>query len=346
MTGRPYDIEADWILWSGCNYRCSYCFWPVDALKLRPAPPAEVDHLVSFFDETSLTWLLHLTGGEPFLYPRFVEMVDRLTKTHLVSVNSNLSSDRVFQFAEEIDPARVPFLNCGFHVGERENRGRIEDFVNKIGRLRAAGFNAFVTYVLYPPLFDRAVRDFAELADKGVPLIPKAFRGTWEGKCYPGAYTQAEKRVFLDLSAQAEAAYADMWARMPTPPTINPFLDRDLVLNGVQDHRGKLCAAGRNFVRIRENGDIQSCGSLDVIGNVAQGTFQRRTGPSPCQEVECPYFCYKYLVGGADAANQPPAPLTEGDRATAHGTGSGVRQLLGGVRSLASGVVRQLSRQR
>src|SRR5512133_700929 len=189
MTEKLYDVEADWIMFSGCNYRCEYCFWPDDVLRLRPSPPAELDQMVEFFDRTQLRWLLHLTGGEPFLYPLFVELVKRLTEKHLVSVNSNLSTDRVPRFADVVDPERVSFMNCALHVSERERHGRVEDLVRKVKTLRDAGFKAFVTYVFYPPLLDRVATDFAAYAADGVSMFPKAFRGTWEGKSYPAAYS-------------------------------------------------------------------------------------------------------------------------------------------------------------
>lgn len=333
-TRKTYDIEADWIMMSGCNYRCQYCFWPADDLGARPALPAEKDALVDFFDGTGLTWQLHMTGGEPFLYRDYTELVQALTRKHTVSVNSNLSSERVVHFAETVDPARVPFMNCGFHVTQREMRGRVDDFVRRVKVLRSAGFNVFVTYVMYPPLFERLPQDFAALADAGVPLIPKAFRGTWEGKGYPEAYTEEERKLFLDLSTQARRAYDDVWSAMGEAPTIDPFLDRDLIENGVPDFRGKLCRAGRDFARIREDGTIQSCGPHDVIGSLVDGTFQRREGPSPCREVECPYFCYKYLVNPADAVHGPAAERAAA-LAAASAPGAASSGLLPRLRSFA-----------
>lgn len=296
MTNHAYDIEADWILFSGCNYRCQYCFWSGEVLGARPVPPAEVDRLVDFFDRTEKRWLIHLTGGEPFLYPQFVELVQRLTQRHRVSVNSNLSTDRVDYFAETVDPERVSFMNCAVHVAERERHNRVEDFARKMKLLRAAGFKAFATYVFYPPLLERAAADFEAYAAMGVPLFPKAFRGAWEGQSYPAAYTPEDRDLFMRLSRDAELAYAEMWEGVETPPTIDPLLDRDLVLNGVKDYRGRLCSAGRDFVRIRENGDVQRCGPSEILGNIALGTLELKTEPTPCQDLECPYFCYKYLV--------------------------------------------------
>src|SRR6266545_4978012 len=54
---RPYDIEADWILMSTCNYRCVYCFWNDEALGAKISPPARGELLASFFDRSELTWL-------------------------------------------------------------------------------------------------------------------------------------------------------------------------------------------------------------------------------------------------------------------------------------------------
>jgi hypothetical protein len=34
------------------------------------------------FDSTGYRWLLHMTGGEPGIYPQFVELCEALTERH------------------------------------------------------------------------------------------------------------------------------------------------------------------------------------------------------------------------------------------------------------------------
>ncbi|MDQ5822821.1 MAG: radical SAM protein [Chloroflexota bacterium] len=294
---RSYDIEADWILMSTCNFRCQYCYWDSVELGRKINPPAKVEQLASFFDRSGLIWLLHLTGGEPFHYPRFVELCQLLTQRHRISINSNVDATQHIQaFVEAIDPARVDFINAGVHVEQRQAHKRTEVFVRNIQLLQSAGFPVFVSCVMYPPLFGYFPTLWDWYASRDIFLIPKVLQGKHFGRAYPWAYTEEERNLFVEYSKLALAAYAEQFASRDEPPSINPLMDHLAFLHGLGDYRGQLCYAGHSFVRIRENGDIRRCGAGDVLGNVVEGWFERNPGPSPCREVECPYFCEKYRV--------------------------------------------------
>jgi MoaA/NifB/PqqE/SkfB family radical SAM enzyme len=294
---RKYDVEADWILMSTCNFRCQYCYWDSEELGRKIEPPAPVEQLASFFDGTGLTWLLHLTGGEPFHYPQFVEMCRLLTGRHAISINSNTDGEKqIRNFVETIDPARVDFINSGVHLQQREARKRSEVFIRNVKLLRSAGFFVFVSCVMYPPIFAEFPSSWAWYAERGIILIPKALQGRHFNQAYPWSYTAEERALFIEYSQRAQTAYAEQFAQRDEPPTINPLMDAHHFLYGLGDFRGQQCYAGRSFVRIRENGDIRRCGPNDVIGNIVTGRFERRPGPSICQELECPYFCEKYRV--------------------------------------------------
>jgi MoaA/NifB/PqqE/SkfB family radical SAM enzyme len=76
---------------------------------------------VEGFAATAKRWLLHITGGEPSIYPGFVELCDKLTRLHYLSINSNLSHRCMDTFAERINPERVRFINAALLI----TRGRI-----------------------------------------------------------------------------------------------------------------------------------------------------------------------------------------------------------------------------
>jgi MoaA/NifB/PqqE/SkfB family radical SAM enzyme len=64
-----YNVEADWQLLYTCNYRCPYCFIPPDTLGQPLTVYAEPEVWRRALDQTGLTWLQHITGGEPTIYP-------------------------------------------------------------------------------------------------------------------------------------------------------------------------------------------------------------------------------------------------------------------------------------
>jgi MoaA/NifB/PqqE/SkfB family radical SAM enzyme len=184
---RPYDIEGDWILFSTCNYRCEYCFWDDSALGAKIAPIAPVNRLAAYFDRTGLTWLLHLTGGEPFIYPEFVRLCQLLTRRHFISINTNAHSPHIRAFVDTVDPGCVDFVNCGVHERQRQAHHGTERFIANVLALRDAGFDAFASCVMYPDLFDGFSRLWQRYAEMGVVIIPKAYRGTYLDRRYPAA---------------------------------------------------------------------------------------------------------------------------------------------------------------
>lgn len=312
---RTYDIEADWTLMTTCNFRCEYCFFGDRHLGAKINPPGTPRKLASFFDRSGLRWHLHLTGGEPFHYPDFLELCERLTRKHVISVNSNVDSPKVLQFAERINPDQVDFINCAVHLQQRTHRNRLPQFVEHVTALRTSGFDAYVTSVMYPEVFPLFLAHWDALASAGVMPWPKAFRGTYAGKSYPASYTDEERALMVEYSKRAEAFYADQFSLRDERPTIDPVVDREVFLKGIPDFTNRQCAAGHELVSIDARGRIYRCGNNTRLGSIVSGDFQRMPPLTPCADHFCPYYCTKYSIAPPrHLANQPrhtPTPMIE-----------------------------------
>jgi len=142
MSEMRYDVEADWYLLDTCNYRCDYCFLNQATLGKKLATSAEPEEWRNAYDATGLTWLLHLTGGEPSLYPGFADLASALTERHYLSLNSNMTGPALRAFAERVDPHRVSFINAGLHLAERERRRGEAAFVRHVEMLRDRDFQS------------------------------------------------------------------------------------------------------------------------------------------------------------------------------------------------------------
>jgi MoaA/NifB/PqqE/SkfB family radical SAM enzyme len=288
-----YDIEADWQLLNTCNYRCSYCFFGPETLGSKLTSYADADAWRSSFDRTGKTWLLHLTGGEPGIYPKFVELCSSLTKRHYISLNTNLTHSSFSQFANRIDPSRVRFINAGLHLEERDKRGDSARFVEHAALLLDNGFRLLISLVATPS----ALRRFEEAAERLRPAnlfpIPKLFRGTLGGKIYPEAYSESERAAFRHYANQARDFYHNRTKGWSEPPSID-MLNDDRYLEGLAIYKGRLCSAGSRFVQIYPNGDVFRCGGLGPQGNLLAGTAVFRSGAEPCNNQHCYYFCDKY----------------------------------------------------
>ena len=100
-----YDVEVDWHLLSTCNYRCAYWFVPPEHLASKVQIFASPQAWQSAFDASGAVWSIYLTGGEPSIYPDFVELSRTLTANHYISINSNLTRPSLLKFAEESIPS-------------------------------------------------------------------------------------------------------------------------------------------------------------------------------------------------------------------------------------------------
>ncbi len=237
--------------------------------------------------------MLHLTGGEPSLYPDFAGFCEQLARFHFLSINTNLSHPSILEFAERINPERVHFINAGLHAGERRKKGSYEVFIKHVQQLQKRRFNVLVSTVMSPEM----VKQFPELSEKfaghGVFLLPKAMRGRYAGKQYPEAYTAGERQLILEYLGEATKKYAPEIQRMGEAPTIDMFADRRF-LEHIPDYRGRVCGSGYKFVILKPDGTVIRCGRRKVMGNVLLKNVKFLDRPAVCNASYCPYFCEKY----------------------------------------------------
>ena len=285
-----YDIEADWVIGLLCNFNCEYC---ISHTGKKYQDQDTGNRFIEFFNLSGKRWLLHITGGEPFLYPNFIELCVLLTRNHKINLNTNLSSSLVYDFARIIDPSKVTFINIGLHIVEREKYDLINDFIDKYKYLKDKGFSLIVSYVMYPALISRFEKDYEYFKSLGIIVSPKSLRGVFFGKRFPEAYTATEKKAFskYSLTAENEAGSGEFL----TEPIINLSLDRKFVEKS-PNYKGKMCLAGKDFVRIFPDGKITRCDKKTVIGNVFDKKLELYSKARICDTFSCPYFCAKYSI--------------------------------------------------
>jgi len=250
-----------WNMTRKCNFRCEYCYFPHDNTPVTETLDAE--RIKTFLDATGQTWKVGLTGGEPFIYPNFVDICEILTATHVIGVDTNLSmSSKVAAFAERIDPARVHNLYVALHIEERERIKGVDAFIRNARLLMDKGFTIIVNYVVHPTLEARFHADRAFFADHGVRITPRPFRGKFEDRRYPEAYGDRARDIFADHPEQGKKVAFN-------------FYDVP-------------CSAGRTLLRMEPDGTVFRCpGDKTVLGNV-MNTVELLDGFQPCIKKRCP----------------------------------------------------------
>jgi MoaA/NifB/PqqE/SkfB family radical SAM enzyme len=272
-----YDVECDWQLLNTCNYRCT----------------AGNEAWAKSFDDTGLTWLLHMTGGEPSAYPGFADLCERLSRKHLLSINSNMTNRSWEEFALRVNPKRISFINAGLHLAEREKRNGNESYLRNVKLLKDFGFQIMASIVATPDILEKFSDAVDLLAPIGMYPIPKLLRGLYENKGWPNSYNKEHRRIFRLRNEEAKRFYAGAFSGRDEKPTIDIFSDGDF-LHGTPDYSGRNCEAGRLFFKIEMNGDVFRCGDSRRYGNILNGSFFRESRSSPCDSYQCFYFCEKY----------------------------------------------------
>jgi len=304
-----------WHICLACNFDCRFCFFRGSKQNAYRGY-RDTAKITDGFDRLERVCLINISGGEPFLYERFVELCSALTEKHFICVNTNLSRREVHEFAEKVDPGRVGYVNCSVNISERERLGLVEDYVEKFTLLRDSGFSVLATYVMFPPFLARFENDYAYFQSRGITLRPKVFRGRY-GKSiifglpgmkklerhmaplYPDSYTAEQRHTILDYirRGSSEDRVPNRHESSYRGRVIDPGLDERFIRT-LPSFTGQYCAAGKSFVRMTPHGDVHRCHSGDFfLGNLFGGTVTLfdKTEKCPFDECRCPYLGYEYV---------------------------------------------------
>lgn len=251
-----------WNIHYACNYRCPYCFFEgrwAEYKKRNIYLQAEewMKYWERIYDIYGTCFML-ITGGEPFMYPDFIGLIERLSRIHYpINISTNASGD-IDTFIKKIDPGRV-----SLSVSFQPYFEKLQAFLDKVAFLTGLGFDGCINFVAYPPFIkdiDYYVREFDSIQAK-LKLIP--FWGSYQNKDYPFAYTQAEKEII---------GIDDSWFKKVRK-------------------KDSICPAGFNSALIFPDGKVARCGQIgerNLIGNFFDCDFKLMEDQLPCDAEFCP----------------------------------------------------------
>jgi MoaA/NifB/PqqE/SkfB family radical SAM enzyme len=218
-------------------------------------------------------WLIYITGGEPFLEKNIIEICQAVTQRHYLSINTNLSLNNVYDFADKINPERIINISAAVHITEREKRDlNLKSYIEKICYLQNKGFKITATYVVTPDLLNRVKQDLEYLKSSGVQKSRiKIFRGIYNRKYYPNAFTNEEKEIIKSMEYD--------------------YPENEILLKN-HSYYGQQCRAGKDFFSMDRKGDLNRCSNIfRSYGNFMESTMVRDqiARPCPAKKCGCPY---------------------------------------------------------
>lgn len=270
-----YDMALYWDITKICNFDCPQCAGERIRFDGQNKPcNINIPALKRFFDQhPDKTFKINFTGGEPLLVENIIEAFTLIAQKNYIGLITNLVSSNVADFIATQDPARYTYVNASFHYFELEKKGLLQTFLDNVVLLHKKGFTLTISEVAYPFIKNK-VEEFREIFQKlGLKLVFNAFRGEWNKKKYPLAYTQEEIDLF-DLE------------RIPEFRT------------DIFNRKGQLCNAGYNSVIIKDNGDAYPCYVLDkkrhMQGNIYEDILFSKTMPvCPVESCTCPFPAFE-----------------------------------------------------
>jgi hypothetical protein len=177
-----------------------------------------------------------------------------------------LTSKKVKEFAEKINPERVLFINASCHIKDLQRTNLLSRYIDNFLLCKNRGFNIGAIEVGYPPLLKKRNKYIKFFLEQGIDLTFWVYVGPYKGKFYPDSYSKKERKI-LGLTKK----YIDWFHQY-----------------------GKLCNVGYNVGVIHPNGDISYCFAINKsLGNVYEGIkFNDKLIRCPVKFCNCPMNMY------------------------------------------------------
>lgn len=280
----PQRVFFTWDVTYKCNYRCSYCSfnepggWLESEPTVYPGLGTWIEAWRSIYERYG-SCEIHCAGGEPFVYPDFMDLIENLSKMHTLEFSTNLHWEPE-DFIRRIMPGRAR-IGVSFHP----EFVTFETFFEKVSKIKAAGFEVWVNYVAYPPIFN-GMQEFKQRFEQiGVSMSLLPFKGKYEGRLYPEGYSEEEKQHLKKCTG------TDLW----TQKTMDFAFAKEK-----RETKSRLCLMGQMYAKIHSNADVFSCCSKTArkLGNLIAGTFCLLEEPCLCADDNCP--CWKGMVVGKE----------------------------------------------
>lgn len=252
----PLEGVVSWNMNTTCNYRCSYCTQRF--LEDRKQWAKDVPRFVDAFLALPGDWEIKLSGGEPFLHPRFLELVTALTAgRRRVSAVTNLSaSDEALDAYVAATAPRPGVLSASLHLEYADP----DSFADKLARVTAVHRGPVVaTVVGQRARLAQIVELVARFAERGLVLRVQPEKQDRDVI----AYTDDERAVLRKLGGHNGTGLIE--------PS---FL-------------GQRCWAGARYLIVDHRGEAWRCyparrQRTERLGNLLDGSLKLRAEPAVC----------------------------------------------------------------
>jgi MoaA/NifB/PqqE/SkfB family radical SAM enzyme len=271
----PYRVHWNWEISYNCNYRCTYC----DVWRKEEE---EINRWKEIWDDIfEKYWCCHIrfSGGEPTVYPNFIDLVAMLLEKHTIDITTNLSFD-IQYFVDNIKPEGVS-ISSSYHPESIE----FKEFLDKVLFLKTNGYPITISYVAYPPNLKKMEKYKLMAEQEGIIFKIIPFKGKFGNQEYPQGYNNAEKKFLEDMARSSIFAVSNVRRQK--------CREREKIT------KGKLCRMGQMYAKIFPDGKVtRCCANMTVLGKIFDENFRLLDSPEPCDIESC--VCFKGMFVGKE----------------------------------------------
>lgn len=281
MSRDDRPVEFSWEICYTCNYRCPYCGKWNDESR---------DDLKLDVEEWENTWKriyakygscnMYISGAEPTTYPRFFDIVQRISDMHTVTICTNFSWGAAEILDRNINPERAQFTPT-FH----SLFANFDIFLEKAVRLKDWIRNKMVFFVAYQMQMDKVDYYKKKINESGLNFSVVPLRGSDDDSKIKVISSQEERDKI--------GAITDM------------HKDEFEYLAQNKSPKGKPCMAGYRYAIIKPTGKVFPCSNQNdsFLGSIQHDNFILLEKPSVCPAEFCPYESYN-LVERCEDSNK------------------------------------------
>jgi MoaA/NifB/PqqE/SkfB family radical SAM enzyme len=274
----PYRVFWNWEISYKCNYKCSYCsFWKKEEEGINYGVRKWEEIWNGIFDKYG-SGHIRFSGGEPSIYPEFIELLEALSKKHTLEISTNLTFD-IDKFFEKVKPENI-MISSSFHPEFIE----LEAFLEKASLVKKKGYDLSITYVAYPSHLQTLQETKIKVEKKGIKFIIQQFSGKFQGRIYPEEYSETERdflnKIVNNSLHQAANVRIYNWKAKK------------------RETKGRLCRMGQMYAKVFPDGRVYRCcaSKTKFLGNLLDKNFRLLDKPEPCKAEQCP--CWKGMLVG------------------------------------------------
>lgn len=278
-------IKFTWEIGFYCNFKCDYCFYTqsgwknLEKIRGIPKSPNVIEDAWEEVCRRYGSVCIYITGGEPFLYPNFIEVICRILKFHEVHITTNLSL-YIDEFVGKISPEKVE-INATFHPVFIN----IDRFTSQILKLKEANFICNVCYLAHPMQL-REMLSYKKYFKKfQIEMTPNVFWGEYKRKRYPHRYSEKERRYYQFVTNWTTEESND-----------NFFSEKEETKKNPQFYNlypkfsmGRICNAGYKYAIVNVDGTVKPCGQVlgPILGNIYQKNVRLYKSQIKCSAEYC-----------------------------------------------------------